>query len=76
MPVIVCGMAGARHGWQEVPYRTLPARPVQQQASQIHNTHPMLNVYILSGVADVMRGEETQIAGILTRQADFSGVVC
>jgi 2-dehydro-3-deoxygalactonokinase len=83
LPAIVCGMAGARQGWIEAPYVTLPsgldgilagAVPVPGQARRIR---------ILPGLAqkradapDVMRGEETQLAGILPLFSSGRHLVC
>lgn len=81
-PVLVCGMAGAREGWAQAGYAapgTLihdypvdPARP---------KTDPRFDVRILRGLrqddpADVIRGEETQIAGLLAMQPGFEGLAC
>jgi 2-dehydro-3-deoxygalactonokinase len=82
-PVIACGMVGARQGWIEVPYRDVPCRPIRQ--SEMGNPEvrdPRLMVSVLPGVrqtdpsADVMRGEETQIAGLLSEDPSFEGVIC
>jgi 2-dehydro-3-deoxygalactonokinase len=83
LPVIVCGMAGARQGWIEAPYVTLPADldgilagavPVPGQAREIR---------ILPGLAqhsaeapDVMRGEETQLAGVLPLFSSGRHLIC
>lgn len=81
-PVICCGMVGARQGWIEAPYASVPcAPPGVAQAIQPAAGDPRLDVYILPGVmqedpADVMRGEETQIGGFLSDQPDFDGVLC
>ena len=79
--VVACGMVGARQGWAEAPYVAVPctatpdgfARPAVQAAN--------LSVHIIPGVrqddpADVMRGEETQIAGYLAANPRFDGVIC
>ncbi len=44
-------------------------------------TDPDLTVYVIPGIkqanpADVMRGEETQIAGFLARNKNWDGVIC
>jgi len=80
LPVIACGMVGARQGWQEVPYATAPCSP-QTPLTQVPSKSTQIEVYIHAGVcqenpADVMRGEETQIAGLLAQQPDFEGLVC
>lgn len=75
-PIIACGMVGAREGWAEAPYATVPcAPPTIAQATAIGP------VRILPGVkqtqpADVMRGEETQIAGFVAAHPGFDGVIC
>lgn len=76
LPVIACGMVGARQGWFEAPYAAVPC-PATPKLVQV----PGQRVWIACGVkqndpADVMRGEETQIAGLLAARPDFDGVVC
>ena len=82
-PVLVCGMAGARDRWRETPYLPVPCSPlmVGRQAQTAPTRNQRLTVRILAGVsqqapADVMRGEETQLAGLLSMRPGFSGVVC
>ena len=80
--VICCGMVGARQGWQEADYIPVPCYPaIQQHGVIVESKDPRLDVRILPGVkqslpADVMRGEETQIAGYMTMQPDFTGILC
>ena len=79
-PVIACGMVGARQGWQEVPYEAVPCRP-SIQLSRVETQSTAVDVRICWGLkqldpADVMRGEETQIAGLLDSAPGFEGVVC
>lgn len=82
VPVIACGMVGARQGWAEAPYAKVPcAPPGIGNATRPKVTDARLDMYILPGVsqdrpADVMRGEETQIAGFLAQNPDFDGVLC
>ena len=77
-PERACGMVGSRQGWAEAPYATAPcAPPGAGEAVQV----PGVDVRILPGVkqtkpADVMRGEETQIAGYLATTPGFDGVIC
>jgi 2-dehydro-3-deoxygalactonokinase len=78
--VLICGMAGARQGWAEVPYATVPC-PAPTRAQKILTADPRLSVRILPGLSqsqppDVMRGEETQIGGFLARHPGFDGVLC
>lgn len=81
-PVIACGMAGARQGWIEVPYRQAPCKPdVRDSFGCPETKDPRLMVRVLAGIKqtnppDVMRGEETQIAGILLENPGFAGVLC
>lgn len=80
--VIACGMVGARQGWIEAPYSIAPCCPPGvADATRAPTQDPRLDVRILPGVqqntpADVMRGEETQIAGFLRGHPDFDGVLC
>jgi 2-dehydro-3-deoxygalactonokinase len=79
--VIACGMVGARQGWVEAPYRPVPCPPLGPPvAAPVRD--PRLTVRVVPGLsqtrphADVMRGEETQIAGILSEDKEFDGVAC
>jgi len=70
LPVLVCGMAGARAGWVEAPYAYCPAGPSALAAALIR-PDPARDLAIVPGVAltreglgDVMRGEETQAIGL------------
>ncbi len=81
-PVICCGMVGARQGWAEAPYAAVPATPPDaRDAVRPACTDPRIRVHILPGMsqrapADVMRGEETQIAGFIAAHPDWDGVLC
>lgn len=80
--VIACGMVGARQGWVEAAYRPLPCPPVGPPLTPAPVSDPRLSVAIVPGLsqtrpaADVMRGEETQIAGVLAAAPNWDGVVC
>ena len=79
--VIACGMVGARQGWAEAPYRTTPTEPPASDLCTAPTTDARLRVRIINGLkqdnpADVMRGEETQLAGFLADDPKFDGVVC
>ena len=82
MPVIACGMVGSRQGWMEAPYRTTPCTPLDAASLVTVPTHdPRLVVRLVPGLkqpapADVMRGEETQIAGALALLPGFDGILC
>jgi len=80
IPVIACGMVGARQGWYEVPYEAVPCRP-SIQFSRVETQSAQIDMRICWGLkqlqpADVMRGEETQIAGLLRQTPEYEGVVC
>ncbi len=81
-PVVICGMAGARQGWVEAAYRRVPCTPLDAAAmTPAPARDPRLRVSIAPGLsqarpADVMRGEETQIAGALALHPRFDGVLC
>lgn len=72
LPVIVCGMAGARQGWIEAGYVTVPALPDAVLTGAVRVPGEARDIRILPGLAsrdpahpDVMRGEETQLLGAL-----------
>jgi 2-dehydro-3-deoxygalactonokinase len=75
-------MVGARQGWVEAPYAKVPCKaPGVGEAVHVSTSDSRLDLYILPGVsqatpADVMRGEETQIAGFLAANPTFDGVLC
>ncbi len=80
--VVACGMVGARQGWVEVPYLPAPAPPLDAAAMRdVATADPRISVTIVHGMsqaepADVMRGEETQIAGLLALRPGFAGLLC
>ena len=78
LPVIASGMIGSRHGWLETPYIPCPAGPEEfakhlvYVSLNIENTNIPKKIAIVpgmsywdEGVPDLMRGEETQVAGFL-----------
>ncbi|MFT4148733.1 MAG: 2-dehydro-3-deoxygalactonokinase [Paracoccaceae bacterium] len=81
-PVIACGMVGARQGWREAAYRAVPCTPVSADAlTPVPTADRRIRFSIAPGLsqakpADVMRGEETQIAGALALYPQFDGVIC
>ncbi|MFQ6546600.1 2-dehydro-3-deoxygalactonokinase [Aestuariibius sp. 2305UL40-4] len=77
-PAIACGMVGARQGWAEAPYRQIPCVPLGEEAARPESD---LDVRIIPGLKqrtppDVMRGEETQIAGFQALNPNWDGVIC
>tara|TARA_R110002074_G_scaffold33348_2_gene92855 strand:+ start:715 stop:1644 length:930 start_codon:yes stop_codon:yes gene_type:complete len=78
-PVIACGMVGSRQGWVEAPYRSVPCAPLGEGMIKVPDVD--MNVRVIPGLkqetpADVMRGEETQIAGYLALNPGWDGVIC
>lgn len=83
LPVLVCGMAGAKTGWVEAGYVATPAplAAILDQAVRVPDA--VRDVRILPGIAqrdakapDVMRGEETQLLGALGLHAKDEALVC
>lgn len=83
-PVLACGMVGSRNGWIEVAYRPCPAALVDLSSALVA-VPDRPNVHIVPGVDvtradppgpghyDVMRGEETQILGLISVQGHRTG---
>ena len=71
--VLLSGMIGSRQGWVEAPYLPCPAGPAEIAAALTDVPFDWAQVKIVpglsavdsSGVAEVMRGEETQLIGVL-----------
>ncbi len=82
MPVVACGMVGARQGWAEAPYVRVPSPPfAAARFTRVATADPRIAVTIVHGMSqldppDVMRGEETQLAGLLALEPGFSGTAC
>lgn len=79
--VVACGMVGSRQGWVEAPYVAVPCHPLSGDSARPAVKDDRLDVRVIPGVkqlrpTDVMRGEETQIAGYLARNSGFDGVLC
>ena len=80
LPVIACGMVGSAQGWQEAAYLDVPVElerigtllTVVQRTGAGPNATPVHIVPGLIqrlGLPNVMRGEETQVFGVLFDQA-------
>ncbi len=79
--VVACGMVGSRQGWTEAPYRAVPCTALDTGLVRAPAKDLRLDVRLIPGVkqdspADVMRGEETQVAGYIAQNPDFDGVLC
>ncbi|MDM9623779.1 2-dehydro-3-deoxygalactonokinase [Rhizobium sp. AC44/96] len=83
VPVIVCGMAGAKQGWVEAGYIDVPTSLSAILTGAVSVPGQDRDVRILPGLAqrdkampDVMRGEETQLLGALGPESKGSQAVC
>ncbi|WP_050348189.1 2-dehydro-3-deoxygalactonokinase [Arsenicicoccus sp. oral taxon 190] len=71
IPILAAGMVGSRQGWLETPYVPAPAdlRLIPDRLARA--PHARARVLIVPGMVDagplpsVMRGEETQLVGVL-----------
>lgn len=70
LPAVVCGMAGSRQGWIEAPYVQVPAPLAAALSHPVRVPGIERDVRIVPGLSqnlaeapDLMRGEETQLAG-------------
>ncbi len=78
--IVLCGMVGSRNGLLEVPYVRAPATATQWRAGAAVVSRAEDTLSILPGiqaqnfrdVADVMRGEETQIFGALVLEPSLA----
>ncbi len=82
IPVLICGMAGARQGWAEAPYLKTPTRLDALHEGAIR-VGARSDIRILPGIAqaradrpDAMRGEETQHLGPAVPRGPCNGTGC
>ena len=85
LPVIACGMVGSAHGWREAPYAACPLvlDELHRQAVTVHGGQG-LQVMLIPGLChappdhppDVMRGEETQLVGLLQCEPKLAPAAC
>lgn len=74
LPALLCGMVGSAFGWREAAYLPIPAE-LGELADALVSPRP--GVHIVPGMRctnplgapDVMRGEETQLLGVIGGQA-------
>ena len=83
LPVLICGMAGAKQGWVEAGYLDTPAALLDIPAAAVRIRDVDADIRILPGLAqrdaaapDVMRGEETQLLGAAGDLGDGDHLVC
>jgi 2-dehydro-3-deoxygalactonokinase len=73
VPALACGMVGSTHGWREAPYVACPARLDRLHEHLVEvRTAAAAHLHIVPGLIDetgetpdVMRGEETQVLGLV-----------
>ncbi|RIY03340.1 2-dehydro-3-deoxygalactonokinase [Aureimonas flava] len=81
VPAVLCGMVGSRTGWTEAAYLPVPTvlEGLANRATAVSCAGRP--VHVLPGLAqhgeapDVMRGEETQLLGVVAEGFD-DGLVC
>jgi 2-dehydro-3-deoxygalactonokinase len=83
LPVLICGMAGAKQGWVEAGYLDTPAALADIPAAAVRIPGVDADIRILPGLAqrdavapDVMRGEETQLLGAASELGTGDHLVC
>jgi 2-dehydro-3-deoxygalactonokinase len=77
--VLMSGMVGARRGWKEVPYLSVPATLEQVAGAVVSLQIDCLDARIVPGligadecgIPEVMRGEETEIFGCNSESASL-----
>jgi 2-dehydro-3-deoxygalactonokinase len=81
-PVLMCGMIGSDRGWVHAPYVAAPTGPADLARSfvRVPFERPTFVVpgvsHIAGDMADVMRGEETLIAGLLAQTNAAHATIC
>ena len=79
--VLASGMVGSKQGWVEAPYQSTPCNLHNVKFISPSVKDKRFSLKIFSGISqnnkpDVMRGEETQIAGFLHDNPNFNGSIC
>jgi 2-dehydro-3-deoxygalactonokinase len=83
VPVVLCGMVGARQGWREAGYLDVPVPLTALADGATPVAESGIDARILPGLArrdpaapDVMRGEETQLLGLVLHEPKVTATVC
>ena len=82
--VVIAGMAGSKQGWAEAPYLPCPASAAEVARATLPVPFPAARVRLVpglkardaNGVPEVMRGEETQILGVLDHLPQQEATLC
>lgn len=80
LPALLCGMVGSTIGWVEAAYHPCPANVRSLATGLTRFTAAGAEIAIVPGLStrtsldapDVMRGEETQILGVLATRPDLA----
>jgi 2-dehydro-3-deoxygalactonokinase len=81
--VLLSGMIGSRQGWREAPYLPCPAGPAEIAGALVAVPFAGADILLVpglsdtddAGIPDVLRGEETQLLGVLDEIGDV-GIAC
>lgn len=84
LPIVMCGMIGSAQGWHEAGYLTGTVGVDELASGAVHLPDPEMDVYIIPGLKgvsadghnDVMRGEETLLAGALGDAGEGQALFC
>jgi 2-dehydro-3-deoxygalactonokinase len=85
LPALACGMVGSAHGWREAPYVRCAARldrlheqlvDVRTSAGAVLHIVPGLLDEPAQSTPDVMRGEETQVVGLVRARPALADGAC
>ncbi|HKS60847.1 MAG TPA: 2-dehydro-3-deoxygalactonokinase [Xanthobacteraceae bacterium] len=81
LPIMLSGMIGSRQGWKEAPYARCPAGADDIAKALARIEHGGRTIALMPGLStendgmpDVMRGEETQIFGVLALSGRDDGL--
>ncbi len=81
--ILMAGMVGSRQGWREAPYLACPAGPADIAGALVAVPFEGAEVLLVPGLThtdaagtpEVMRGEETQLVGVLG-EIGAEGIAC
>jgi len=84
IPVLMSGMIGSQQGWVDAPYLDAPCGPDELVSRMVTvpgsdgviRIMPGIRCTRAEGVPEIMRGEETQIGGIVTAHGITDGLFC
>ena len=85
VPVLMAGMIGCEQGWSLATHFKLPTglealssalHPVEVAPGRTGYIVPGLTTLALGGVPDIIRGEETQVAGVISELPGGKNLLC